>query len=285
MQVIDETESDLKALVEQDFGPISLALDDMTLLNWLHYRARLIPQRRRVIITSPQVGTKLSAFPVIHRIERALATGGDVSPWLSDDVRKQKSDPKADMLFNDWQISHFHLGNVSVTPHTVKVGRTRPLLFAYVGADSAVFLDVQPHRTWAMRDLLRILRDLSPESMPELKGVLGTQGKRTEQEILWLRKAGLSTLIEIDGRFFFPACGTSSSLHATRLVKALHDLRKTIAHVRFQLVSANLGPSVRREVAQMLAVPLRLGVRLIGGQLIVLDKVRGFPLATMPAIA
>src|ERR1700730_13843819 len=277
MQVIDETERDLKALVERDFGPISLALDNMTLLDLLHYRARLIPQRRRAIAVSPQVSAKLTAFPAIHRIRRALTTAGDVSPWLSDRVRKRKSDPKADMMFNDWQISHFHLGNIFVTPH--KIGRRKVtedhLLFAYVSSNSAALLAVQAHGSWAMRDLLRILRDLSPGSVPELKGVLGTQSNRTDEEIIALRQAGLSTTMEIDGRFFLPpGLGISNSRHATRLVRALQDLRKTIANVRIQLATGSLGPPILRELAKAVAVPVKLGVRLVGGQLIILDKAR-----------
>jgi hypothetical protein len=99
------------------------------------------------------------------------------------------------MMFNDWQISHFHLGNVFVAPR--KIGRSGPLMFAHVSSDSAALLDVQPHGSWAVRDLLRILHALSPESVPELKGILGTQSNRTDEEIIALRQAGMSAQLKL----------------------------------------------------------------------------------------
>ena len=181
VQVIDETAADLKALVERDFGPIGSIVEDRVLLDWLHYRARLIPQRQRTVLVSLQVHAKLEKYPAIRLICREMERAGDVTPWLSDHVRKRKADPKADLMFNDWQISHFHLGNVFVRPG--KVARDKPLLFAYVASDSAAFLDVQPHGAWAMRDLLRVLHSVSPASMPEFKGILGTERELTDAEI------------------------------------------------------------------------------------------------------
>jgi hypothetical protein len=246
MRVVDETEIDLRGLVQRDFGPIGPVLDDITLLNWLHYQARLIPQRRRTVILSPQIRARLNEFSAIRRIERALAGSGDVSPWLSDRVRLRKSDPLADMMFNDWQISHFHLGNVFVTPK--KIGRSRKipgdhLMFAYVAPDRAALLDVLPHGSWAMRDLLRILLGLIPESVPELKGIVGLQHNRTDEEILSLRRRGLNTPFEIDGRFFCsPGLGITGSFHATRLMRTLQHLR--INDQRPHSATASYSPSV-----------------------------------------
>ena len=55
-------------------------------------------------------------------------------------MRKKASDPKADLMFNDWQILHFHLGTIFVTSKSVR--RTRDVLFAFIGSDHVVLLDL-----------------------------------------------------------------------------------------------------------------------------------------------
>jgi hypothetical protein len=45
-------------------------------------------------------------------IRRELEVGGNLSPWLSDRVRRKPQNPRADLMFNDWQIAHFHLGSL-----------------------------------------------------------------------------------------------------------------------------------------------------------------------------
>jgi hypothetical protein len=158
MQLVDETESDLVQLIEADFGPIrGSGTFDKHFLSWLHYRARMIPQRPRNVTVSTEVNALASAYPAIRDIHRQLALGDDVSPWLSDRVRKRRQDHRADLMFNDWQIVHLHLGRFFEKPKKVK--RSGPLLFAYIGRDTAVLLDVLPHKPepWACQHLLRIL--------------------------------------------------------------------------------------------------------------------------------
>jgi hypothetical protein len=75
-------------------------------------------------------------------------------------VRKRKADALADLMFNDWQISHFHLGRLFVSPN--KVSRGKLLLFALVKASRAVFLAINPHGAWTATELLRILLRTSP---------------------------------------------------------------------------------------------------------------------------
>ena len=109
-------------------------------------------------------------------------------------MRKKASDPKADLMFNDWQILHFHLGTIFVTSKSVR--RTRDVLFAFIGSDHVVLLDVKPHgrgvrAPWAMQDLLRILFRVSPDDMArtEFKSTLLpprvlSGGRRTDDEVL-----------------------------------------------------------------------------------------------------
>jgi hypothetical protein len=204
--------------------------------------------------------------------------GRDVSPWLSDRVRTRKDDePLADLMFNDWQISHFHLGNVFATPK--KVG-PRPkgelLLFAHVKADRVTFLDLHPHGAWTMQQILRVLHQTSPQDMPEMKGVLGTQmGPLTDAELLQLRRAGVTAPIHLDGKVFLPpGLGISTSGHAARLAMRFNNLSKQIRNIHRRLKDNDLPHSLLRQLI-IIGIPVRLGIKLRSdGCLVLHEKTR-----------
>lgn len=283
--VIDETEADLRALIKRDFGTLSPSADlQRSVLDWLHFRARSIPQRSRDVIVSPEVQAKVKDYPAILKISDELSQGKDVSPWLSDTVRKRAADPKADMLFNDWQIIHFHLGDLFVANN--KIDRTSDLLFAFIAADHAVLLDVRPHRSWAMRDLLRILLKVSPKDMTrfEIHGMVRLTNSRTDDEILQIRQAGQSVFIELDGRFFMPGLGISTSKHSTRIVLAVQALMRNISKVRNDLETDSLPQPPLQQISQPIAT-IRLGMKLDDGQLIMYDKSRNLELMRFPVLS
>jgi hypothetical protein len=278
--VIDEVEADLRALIEKDFGPIASGADfRRTLIDWLHYKTRSIPRRPRAVTLSPEVQAQVANYPAIKKIESELKSGGDITPWLSDSVQKKVSDAKADMMFNDWQIIHFHLGDIFVQPK--KIQRTSDLLFAFIAADRAIFLDVQPHGSWGMRDLLRILAKVSPSDMSrsELKGVLGVSTNYTDDELVQLRQAGISTTFELDGRFYMsPGLGVATSKHATRIVLAAQRLERETKGLREAIEKNQLPPHLSKELWANLALPVRLGVKFADGQFILYDKNRNLDL-------
>lgn len=56
----------------------------------------------------------MATYPAIEQLKIELERGRDVSSWLSGRVRNRKTDAFVDLMFNDWQISHFHLGYVTI---------------------------------------------------------------------------------------------------------------------------------------------------------------------------
>src|SRR5882757_6944169 len=232
MQWIDETGADLRNLIERDFGPQPDPLTSIAVLDWMHYRARIIPRRRRTVMVSREVTALMATYPAIEQLKTELERGRNVSPWLSDRVRNRKADAFADLMFNDWQISHFHLGSHFVAPD--KVERTDDRLFALIKADHAVFLDVKGHgrETYTAQEVLRVLLRTSPEDLPEWKGAIPQRGSSgwSDAELLELRQAGVSYSIQIDGRLFSPpGLGVSTSKHAGRIVvRQLNPLSKAI---------------------------------------------------------
>jgi hypothetical protein len=284
VQLIDETEADLRKLIERDFGRLTATPSNRDVLDWMHYRARLIPRRLRTVMVSQEVAAQLASYPAIGQLKAELQLGGDVSPWLSDRVRKRKEDALADLMFNDWQISHFHLGRFFVSPD--KVHRQKLLLFALVKADRAVFLDILPHGpgTYTTTQILRVLFQTSPQDMIEWKGALGTQrGGYTDAELLQLRQAGISYKIQIDGRIFSPpGLGVSTSKHATRLVRHFNHFSREVRNLHRRFKENNLPHRLLRQF-MIIGVPARLGIRLRDdGCLVLHEKSRAIDLLALP---
>jgi hypothetical protein len=282
MQWIDETEADLRKLIEQDFGRQSGPPTNLGVLDWMHYRARLIPHRLRTVIVSQEVMAQMANYPVIRQLKTELEGGGDVSPWLSDRVRKRKEDAFADLMFNDWQISHFHLGRYFVSPN--KAARGKLLLFALIKADRAAFLAINPHGAWTATELLRILLRTSARDLPEWKGVLPSKGGGwTDAELVQLRKAGLGYSIQIDGKIFSPpGMGVSTSGHATRIVRQFNLLSREIRNIIRRFKENDLPHQLLRQL-MIIGVPVRLGIGLRNdGCLVLREKSRAIELLVLP---
>lgn len=118
------------------------------------------------------------------------------------------------MMFNDWQVTHFHLVRVFVTP--TMAGGTSELLYAHVTAECATLLDVLPHERWTAQDLLRILLETRPEAMERVEQKRIPGETLTDEELLTLRmKKHTNVAISVASRAFVPS-GIMSSGHALR---------------------------------------------------------------------
>jgi hypothetical protein len=135
VRVIDDTRKDLERLVAADFGVSPTGNYQADFVNWIHVRARRVPRLPRRVFVSQEVKRHQIQYPSIEQVRLALAAGGDIGPWLSEKIQKSKTNHRSDMMFNDWQIQHFHLGGVFQSPTTVR--RTGPLLFVHITAEEA----------------------------------------------------------------------------------------------------------------------------------------------------
>ncbi|MCB5173623.1 hypothetical protein [Microvirga lenta] len=282
-QILDFTQYDLRALIEADFGPLptTTKLADAE-LDWLHFQARTVPMRPRRVIVSTEAESFRATHPTITTLERKLRVGEDVRPWLSNSARTRQADPRADMLFNDWQIIHFHLSDEFGTQDAVK--RTGPLLFAYLSADHVVFLTVKPHKnSFALQEYLRILLRTNPQDMEsvEIKGINGLAHVLSDEDIFNMRKNGVNTFIEIGGRFFAaPGQGVVASKHALRLSR-FRDMFHLMIEETKSLLRQGHWPEAQTPAPLMTTTQVQIGLKFSEGVLTTCDKLRGINFLSM----
>ncbi|MGC9269594.1 hypothetical protein [Acidiphilium sp.] len=272
MLVVDETESDLKRLIAADFGTSSTGDFHADFVNWIHFRARRVPQLPRKIFTSQEVTSHRNQYPAIDQIRLALGSGGDVRPWLSQTIAKNKNNHKADMMFNDWQILHFHLSRIFQTPNSIR--RTGPLLYAHITADEATFLDVQPHGRWTMTNLLEILLRTNAPGLERYEARSATPMRLTDDEYRNLRRKGGNSMIEIGGRAFFPGGGLLASGHAGRIYRYRDWLFGMIDKIRQDMAKDLIEPHLKTAIYSLIGVPVRLGVYYDDSGMAIIDKNR-----------
>jgi hypothetical protein len=185
-------------------------------------------------------------------------------------------------MFNDWQIHHFHLGRLFVTPEIVR--RSGDELFAYISADEAILLGVFPHRSWTSHEVLEAFIDVAPRKFDtfEMRGILGSECNFTADEMYNLREKHTNCFFTLRGMAFCsPGFGLTSAGHATRLVVYVDQLQLAIKQTAKSAKTNSLSLKLTRQIAQSIDLPVRLGLRYWAGQLILVDKSRNLDLVKM----
>lgn len=213
-------------------------------VRYLNWRARFIAGRPRQVHYSRE----LLASPGYQRHRTAIdaiadmtAAGDDLSPHLSRSSqtayqptatrRRQRSD--LDGLIAEWNIHHLHLNLIADADGYV--GRTGDLLFAHFAEADAYFIGVFPHGAWARSEIATIVMRNWPDTriFVPMAGGLGLERTIPDSDRQALRNAGVTTLLEVDGRVCMPANGGQSlagtpiwaTEHANALMHSLRQLR------------------------------------------------------------
>jgi hypothetical protein len=270
VQVVDETEADLRALVVADLGKLRGRRFSDDVLSWLHYKARSVPPVPRTVLISPEAAAQESSWPAIGRIRAVLEAGDDVSLWLNKSVRQRKHDHAADMMFNDWQIVHFHLG---VAPRSGGVvPRTGPLLFAHITGEEAILIDVAPHGAWTQTALLETLLRTKPTAGYQHQGVTGQ--RLQDHEYRNLRDNRTNSAMEIGGKVLSPGMGIMSSGHALRISAYLMWFDRQVEYFKETLAADQVPDHLKHVIYGALGVPVRLGAWYRPEGLALIDKNR-----------
>ena len=85
--------------------------------------------------------------------------------------------------------------------------------------------------------------------------------------------------------FLAPGLGVSSSKHSTRLVRAVQNVMRQIAHTREMLQGNSMPSHLLRQISGDIGVPVGLGVKMNTGQFVVYDKNRKLDLLKIPVLS
>lgn len=272
VRVIDDTQNDLVRLMAADFGFLPSGDYQTDFINWIHFRARRVPRLPRQVFISQEVNSHELRYPAIKKIRLALMIGEDIDPWLSKKTQKNKINYKYDMMFNNWQILHFHLGEIFQSQKLVS--RTGPLLFVHITAKEATLLDVRPHGSWTTMDLLEIFLRTNPPGLEryEVRGV--TPMRLSDEQYKNLRANHLNSAIEISGRAFIPGGGILASGHAARLYYYRDWFFNMIKKLQHDLSADVVEPYLKPAIYARLGVPIKLGAYYDDHGMALVDKNR-----------
>lgn len=269
-------------MILADFGRLRPdAASDRNLVDWLHYRARRIVERPRTVLMSDEVRTHRAVHPAIDDIATALRISAPMTHWLSASIRKRKTDPKADLMFNQWRMSHFHIG--PTRRRSARAERGDLILFAHIGADTATLLDVQPHRNWTRTDLLRILLQTDPTAMHSIGSTQDLP--LTDEQHRILRRKHATGPITIDGRAYAaPGIGLMGSGDSLRFRVMADHLAFVVQRALHEIATNTLRANLLQRLTGQIGLPVRLGVRLDRGIFVIYDKSRRLDLMQLNTV-
>lgn len=223
-----------------------MSLADL-LLTYGNWRSRLIPQRPRRVHLSEEL--KDSPAAAEHRagldaLVGKIEAGGNLKPHLSRAVEvahqpagvatsKLHLRKDRDLLVADWGVHHLHLSPTIEANGFVE--RADDLLFAVFTTDDAYLIDIYPHGSWALKEVLATLVRNWPDSdlMPAAMSGISLSQEYTDDERLELRKAGIAQAIEIDGTVYSPLGQTTAgtpiavTMRVNALMWALREWRQS----------------------------------------------------------
>ena len=221
-------ERDIADEIVRYFDEHSISVDrskmaDPELLAERYFRAKatMISQRPRSVHWSSELRTRLSTLEERYRlaldeIERRLTVGDNLAEFLSKRVLDVE---KSDGMLNDFGLHHLHLGH-KANPGDEHVGRSDWLLFAGVGSDDVLFVDVRRHPQlgdaddygWSDPELFDIIHRNWPNVLPshQLRGVSGDS--LSDRERKELRRKNMNVVTRIgDMAIAPPGGGTTAS--------------------------------------------------------------------------
>lgn len=203
------------ASARADLEPMPLHELLTTYGNW---RGQLVPPRPRRSHTSTELGESSKAVEhkgAFDAIIGSIQSGADLKPHLGRGI-KIVHDPAADatgklgrrmdrdLLIADWGVHHLHLSTTIESDGLVS--RTGDLLFAAFTPDDAYLINIYPHGSWALKEVLETAVRNWPEAglLSQVHYVVGLTQEYTDEERWALRNAGTTGPLEINGKVYMP---------------------------------------------------------------------------------
>lgn len=170
---------------------------------------------RKVLISDKikELAIDKSYMDIIEEIKIKFEKGIDINPYLNSHIFNGGSN---DYLLEDWGIHHIHLSNEKLNSADFFFDKSSYVLFIKVCDDKVYFIDVQHHNSnyiFNKKELLEILdRNWNKILEPfKVKGISEVSHKLNDKERALLRKAGIPTMYEVNGKCYIPSSESKDS--------------------------------------------------------------------------
>lgn len=187
-----------------------------------------IPVRKWKVVHSKEFQCPKDYKKALEKLTRKFEMGEDINPFLS--TRRDKTDMKDSLLF-DWGIYHLHLTNRYNENGRPK--RSDYLLFVCHDKEKMYFIQIYRHHPnpFVKEELLKIIVYNWPDFLSTFcMDDVHLIEPITDEDRALLRKNGAISLVEIDGKVYFPPGGgyasDGSSIRALREANALWNQMK-----------------------------------------------------------
>jgi len=195
--------------------------------SYANLRERMIDAKPRKILYASNFKQLSDYEEGLKFLENKIRTGNNLIPHLS---RQIFSPREQDGMLFDFGIYHLHLGTTADTKHPYLIQGREKVLYCLFDNEFAYFLVIDKHGRWSDLDLLRIIKESFPKKLEtwEVQGVVGLTYNPTVAERQQLRKAGISTAIELDGKVYFSPGGgiNTAKTSVTAVLKMNHFYHK-----------------------------------------------------------
>lgn len=199
--------------------------------------ARRVKSRPRKIHTPSEfeVNGDESIRDGYANLKNKFLNGDDVNPHLSTLTTKLD---KADKMFFDWGINHFHLGIELMENGFVK--RTGPIAYAVVRENDVYIVTIDDHGNWSNKDLLTVIDCEWPDLIQHAR-VDGTfECDFDSDEISNLRNANVNVGITLENGHSYMSTGGGYMTDGSwaTAVHCLIDLNKLFQNIHKKLDNA-----------------------------------------------
>lgn len=132
----------------------------------------------------------------VENILKYLSEGGDITPYLS--TQCMNLDVEQDLMFNDWNILHIHLGKKPHRDNPGFIERTGELLFLLNTDCEIRVLGLYHHKppSWSRKELIQKVYDNWPKMMNPFKEMQLVE-KYNDQQRGQFRKAHMTVIDEV----------------------------------------------------------------------------------------
>jgi hypothetical protein len=224
MDFVGEYAGDLRARLQAEGYAVPVEQDPEQVCRlYLNFLRRRVPPVPRKVFVASEFSCPQDLQAGLDVVRGKIESGQDLSAHLSS---RLKTLEYHDMLLNDWDIHHLHLGPVLKQDGYVE--RTKFVLFVRFLLASAYLIAVLPHGRgvhapdpWGRQELLRIIHRNWPESIAAFRcnGVRLVEPP-TDEQIHQARhikiegekrEAALTYFVEVDDVVYAPIGGGSAS--------------------------------------------------------------------------